>query len=492
MSLSSDPALEIIVPGNNSELMRLRREYAATAELLGIEIKDSIDATGQTFPELSMPDLDQILDYLYKEMRRIMGDRDAINLIMGISGDLDSSAQLALLSEVIKRYDLPYKIHAYYLKKDHHNSRFRRITQLINHINSQRESGIVQLHVYEGLYTYELMLQSLVSENSGFVKPNGEVAKQALRLIIAAARDAMEKTGVVGSEAEKRHRKSSGIEKPIDEITKLASLLTSKSTRNQLVNFFRSIGRDNAIVTSGQILNFILELLGDDERLRQSIEEAIDKREQSNLIHEMLVAIRGNLCRRFDYPLTVSAQQLSELTTEDYTTSDTFVSWFPLSKIPKTVLAHVFQEYILGSNGGVSLEEWKKFPMKYLVPYYPDFMHVKERNGQKIISRDAWFFPEFNYVKVEHDASGIPVDVWDEIEQVERKNYIKIDGRIQWYLDPYLHYFLINGLSKDTVDYLIQRYPARKTDIHLTAFLLAGAREKRQKDAYMLKTANFR
>ena len=225
---------------------------------------------------------------------------------------------------------------------------------------------------------------------------------------------------------------------------------------------------------------------------RRLLGKSFDKREQSNLIHEMLIAIRGNLCRKYDYPITVSAQQLSEITTENFTTADTFVSWFPFAKIPKTVIAHIFKEYILQSNGGISLNEWKKFPMKYLVPYYPDFMQISETNGRKIISRNAWFIQEFDRVEVDVKSSGIPEEVWDEIKQVDEKNYIKVDGRILWYLDPYLHYFLINGLSEKSVNELQEKYPARKTDIQLTAFLLSGAREKKQKDLYMMKTANFR
>ena len=67
-----------------------------------------------------------------------------------------------------------------------------------------------------------------------------------------------------------------------------------------------------------------------------------------------------------------------------------------------------------------------------------------------------------------------------------------MDGRIQWYLDPYLHYLLINGLSRRNVDDLCQKYPSKKTDIELAALLMAGAREKKQKDIYMLTTSNFR
>ena len=130
--------------------------------------------------------------------------------------------------------------------------------------------------------------------------------------------------------------------------------------------------------------------------------------------------------------------------------------------------------------------------MKYLVPYYPDFMQISVTNGRKIISRNAWFIQEFDRVEVDVKSSGIPEEVWDEIKQVDEKNYIKVDGRILWYLDPYLHYFLINGLSEKSVNELQEKYPARKTDIQLTAFLLSGAREKKQKDLYMMKTANFR
>ncbi|OGG18603.1 hypothetical protein A3D05_01860 [Candidatus Gottesmanbacteria bacterium RIFCSPHIGHO2_02_FULL_40_24] len=477
-----------------SELMTLRRGYAATAEILGIGITESVDDIGQKVPELSMPDLNQAVEYLYEGMRKTMGDRDAVTLIMGISGDLDSSAQLALLSEVIKKYGLPYTIHAYYLKKDHHNSRFRRINELIDHINNQKSDPIVQLHVYEGMYAYELMLQELVTESREFLKPNSDFALKAVSLIVAAAQESMDKMGVIGEDAERRHRKAGGIAKPTTEIEELAALLGSEPTMKQIKEFFSRIkgDEDNIVITSDQILNLIGNITQNDQKLRISIEESFDKREQSNLIHEMLIAIRGNLCRKYDYPITVSAQQLSEITTENFTTSDTFVSWFPFAKIPKTVIAHIFKEYILQSNGGISLNEWKKFPMKYLVPYYPDFMQISETNGRKIISRNAWFIQEFDRVEVDVKSSGIPEEVWDEIKQVDEKNYIKVDGRILWYLDPYLHYFLINGLSEKSVNELQEKYPARKTDIQLTAFLLSGAREKKQKDLYMMKTANFR
>ena len=159
----------------------------------------------------------------------------------------------------------------------------------------------------------------------------------------------------------------------------------------------------------------------------------------------------------------------------------------PLAPYPKIVVTHAFRDFILSTNGKVSSQAWEERSLQYLVPWYPDNIQVERTDNGMILKRAAWFLQEFNQVNIDYKKSAIPQNVWEGIQRAG--SYLKIDGNVQWYLDPYIHYFMENGLSQSSTKTLILKYPERKTDILFTALMMANALEKRQKSIFIHQAA---
>jgi len=71
----------------------------------------------------------------------------------------------------------------------------------------------------------------------------------------------------------------------------------------------------------------------------------------------------------------------------------------------------------------------------------------------------------------------------------ENGHHLRMDGQVQWHIDPFIHYFLIRGLSEKSYRELVKMFPNRDTDIQLAAFLMSGSRENRQKDIFLHQTS---
>lgn len=456
-----------------------RSQYVADAERLGINLLTIEDGEGIVRPDLTKPNWDTLKEYVGSRVASEIERKGAEKIIVGISGDADSSALVALLGEFIRDNSLPYTIEAFYLKREHHPARVRRIEELINYLNrgangvggnvidGNLNRKIVNFHVFDMNYAFRLILDSLVSSNGQFSFPSNEDALRALGQITDLTMETLNGLGKVGSDASKRARKKMGI--PEEDLS-----------NGNLIEELRS-GRTEMDIPADQIVNIISRLMEGNGDSLETIRRKIDPREESNLIHEILVLLRGYLSRKNGKVLTLGGQQFSELVIENYTTADTLVNDIPMANIPKTVLISAFREYISDSNGGINIDSWEARPFQYLVPYYPCGIGIEEADGGRVLTRKPNYLQEFTQVFIDTSTSAIPEEVWHGIRPAEGKNYIEIDGRIHWYIDPYLHYFMINGLNESSVEELCEQFPRYESDIRFAALLMAAARDRRGK-----------
>jgi len=421
----------------------------------------------------------------------MMSDRDAKTLVMGFSGDLDSAFMLILLAEVIRERGLPFKIAAFTLKKDHHGSRFKRIEELINYANRDLDDPIVSFKTYDFEHSFQAFLLSLLRGENNFSEPTAKLALDTIKLTAQVAVRAVE-TLYKGKEdsRKKRKKKEYGIGSDSALVSSVASFLTSNLDEASLRHLNEEcqtiIDSDAPIIPSDQLINLVGHLVTDD--VLGQVDARFGPREQSNIIHEFVMAIRGNISRSVKWPLTMSGNNLTELAFDNVTTADAFVAWMPLAPYPKALIAKAFNEIVDTSSGGITPDYWTDRPLKFLVPWYPDSMKASRESGMLKIVRTPWFLNEFTEVEVDPNTSGVPIEVWENIHQ-SGENFISIDGNVQWYLDPYVHYFMKWGLSDYSVKELIKEYPSRKTDILFTAMIMANAVEKRQKSIFFHQAA---
>lgn len=476
---------------STNELFLWRTDYLEVADRLNLHLVDKKGHDSKKTPVLKTPDLAAVKNEIFLRMEEMMSDRDAKTLVMGFSGDLDSAFMLILLAEVIRERNLPFKIAAFTLKKDHHGSRFERIEELINYANRNLEDPIVSFKTYDFEHSFQAFLLSLLRGGDNFSEPTAKLALDTIKLTAQVAMRAVD-TLYKGKEdsRKKRKKKEYGIASDTGLISSVASFLTNNLDDESLRLLHEEcqtiIGTESPIIPSEQLINLVGHLIKDD--VLGQVDARFGPREQSNIIHEFVMAIRGNISRSVKWPLTMSGNNLTELAFDNVTTADAFVAWMPLAPYPKALIANTFNEIIETSSGGITPDFWKDRPLKFLVPWYPDSMKISSEGGMQKIVRTPWFINEFTEVELNPELSAIPAEIWANIHQ-SGENFICIDGNVQWYLDPYIHYFIQHGLSKRSIKDLTKDYPSRKTDILFTAMLMANAVEKRQKSIFFHQAA---
>lgn len=476
---------------STNELFLWRQDYLSVANRLGLHIVDKKGHDGKKNPVLILPDLEAVKDDMFIRLEEIMSDRDAKTLVMGFSGDLDSAFMLILLAEVIRERNLPFKIAAFTLKKDQHKSRFDRIEELISFANRDLAEPIVTFNAFDFEHSFQSFLLSLLHGRSNFSEPTAQLAIDTIKLTAQVAIRAVNTLYKGDLDTRKRKKLTAyGISQETDIISTISTFLTSNLDEAAIAALNREceaiIGLDIPPVPSEQLINLIAHLIEKD--VLGQVDSRFGPREQSNIIHEFVMAIRGNISRSVKWPLTMSGNNNTELAFDNVTTADAFVAWMPLAPYPKAVIAKAFSNIIEKSAGGITESFWNERPLKFLVPWYPDSLRVTGKSGEMKITRIPWFITDFTEVEINPELSCIPIEIWENIHQ-SGENYMSIDGNVQWYLDPYIHYFMENGLSQSSVRNMIKEYPSRKTDILFTAMLMANAVEKRQKSIYFHQAA---
>lgn len=476
---------------STNELYLWRQDYLSVANRLGLHIVDKKGRDSKKNPVLKLPELEAVKDDIFIRLEEIMSDRDAKTLVMGFSGDLDSAFMLILLSEVIRERNLPFKIAAFTLKKDQHKTRFDRIEQLIVYANRDLSEPIVTFSAFDFEHSFQSFLLSLLNGSSNFSEPTVKLALDTIKLTAQVAVRAVNNLykGDLDNR-KKRKLQAYGISPESDIVSNVATFLTSNLDEAAIEKLNREcesiIESETPIIPSEQLINLITHLIDDD--ILAQVDARFSPREQSNIIHEFVMAIRGNISRSVKWPLTMSGNNNTELAFDNVTTADAFVAWMPLAPYPKAVIAKAFGDLIEKSDGGITPSFWNERPLKFLVPWYPDSLKVSGDPGNFKITRSSWFISDFTEVEINPELSCIPMEIWENIHQ-SGENYVSIDGNVQWYLDPYIHYFMENGLSQSSVRSMIKEYPSRKTDILFTAMLMANAVEKRQKSIYFHQAA---
>lgn len=393
-----------------------RNEYKKNAADLGM-------ATGMEerfcFP---MPSLEKVKETTASNLIKFLPFNNDNILIMGLSGDLDSSFTLLLLYRIIEGFQLNCQIQPFYIKNDFHVHRARRVEKLMKYLNKNSNGKTTTLKVFDMAILFDFIQHAVRSHTEGVIRPSSP-----------------------------------------QQITDMQEVFSSAINR--------IIPAEDGIPDRAKKTNIV------------------DVRERSNLIHELIVAARGYLCRQAvsknDEPAVVIPTNASEFVLGNFTTSDLFGTIAPLAHLPKSVIAHLFRELIRQTNGGIREDQWE-YSLTTQVPYYPDKMTV-QRHGDKIhFTRRAENVHPHADFEFDPAKSKIPAAILDGFSMTP-EGYARVPGEIQFTLDTFMHHFLLAGCTDKQIAWLANQAPDQTSDIKLTAFLMAAAREKPLKDRYMAR-----
>lgn len=370
------------------------------------------------------PTMERAIDITGQRLKNFIDSHDVKTLIVGASGDLDSSFTLMLLGRAIQKYRLSCTIQAFYLKNNFHAQRARRVEKLVRYLKT---TGCkIDLKVFDMAVPFDLLQLAVTRATEGKIRPPSQNYIDEMRRVF---------------------------ENAIARICTFASHVDAPAT--------------------------------------QAAEEPkiLDARERSNLIHELIITLRGHLCRETAEPAVIVPTTASEFLLGNFTTSDVFGAFAPLIYFPKSAVAAMFREAIISAPQDLKLEHWK-YSLTTQVPYYPDKIRIrKSLNGRICFDRDAENISTCSTAECNKSTSHLTDDTIDGFRMTP-EGYARIPGEIQFTFDRFLHHFMFGGCSEQTIDELCELDPHQASDVKLTAFLLTAAREKVLKDAYVVRTVS--
>lgn len=211
----------------------------------------------------------------------------------------------------------------------------------------------------------------------------------------------------------------------------------------------------------------------------------IKKREKAPLMHEISIAIRGRLLRRFSNSILVGSVNATEVCFSNFTTTDVLMNFDPLIFVNKTSIASMFEEVIEKSNNFLKFKDWE-FSISTPTPFYPSTLNYRLKSTHVFsFNRKPTIFNFLDTIDINTEESILSKQIEDFfLKNIENSS---VPGQIQYPYDLYINYFLIQGFSLKEVDFLMKKFPLYKSDVLLASFIYLCARELKLKDEYMAK-----
>lgn len=212
--------------------------------------------------------------------------------------------------------------------------------------------------------------------------------------------------------------------------------------------------------------------------------DTLNSRELACLVHELCVAVKGRIARNSVRPLVLTGVQATELLIGNCPTSESFSQWAPIGLLQKTTLIHCLKKLIAASGDGLNDQHWN-YSMTRIAPFYPRVGCRRTKTSLYITAPANPFAP----LRIDPKLSKLEPREWDTVRAMAG-GASQIPGNIQLYIDGPLHYVMLHvrEFSSDpteTMQKLVNQFPARKTDILLAGLLFWQARQAHAKDNSM-------
>lgn len=170
-------------PPHKIAFIDFQKEYASAAVQLGLSVDRST-------LELSKPDLEAVIDFIARPLLLASSPEHAYepttDIILGLSGDIDSTVQFLLVSSAISKHKMPISIHAYHITSNDepHNNveaiKYKRIEEALTYANELPDVDID--YTKESISTQlQQFIESQVHEHGHCSKR--EIAVESHRLI---------------------------------------------------------------------------------------------------------------------------------------------------------------------------------------------------------------------------------------------------------------------------------------------------------------------
>jgi len=230
--------------------------------------------------------------------------------------------------------------------------------------------------------------------------------------------------------------------------------------------------------------NLVLDELKGFPASGQSLSK-IPQRENAPLLHEISTAIRGRLLRSFPNSMLVSSTNASEICVSNFTTTDLLTSFSPLAFCQKTDVVNLFKDVIDRSLGGLNLKDWE-FSIACPTPFHPSKLSYEFIDESRLhFKRESKHYKFLDDVVLNIKESKAGDVFWRSFQG--NLGFFPIHGAAQYLSDEYTNYFLLDGLSENTINELIKKFPGSKSDILFSAIIYLSARELTVKDMYVDK-----